>query len=50
MRPARSPSQLEAVGRLGLEWIDEVGEYATLVWEGAVAEDELAVYEVVRGA
>jgi len=37
--------------RLGLDWIDDAGQFATLVWHGGtVAEADLAPYEFVVGA
>jgi radical SAM superfamily enzyme YgiQ (UPF0313 family) len=35
--------------RLGIDWVSEVGEFATIVWDGVVDEDELAGFEHVRG-
>jgi radical SAM superfamily enzyme YgiQ (UPF0313 family) len=33
--------------RLGLDWVDEAGQYATIVWRGFVPEEDLASYEYV---
>ncbi len=34
---------------LGPDWASEVGEFATIVWDGVVDEEELACFEHARG-
>jgi radical SAM superfamily enzyme YgiQ (UPF0313 family) len=34
--------------RLGPDWVGDVGEFATIVWDGVISDDELFGFECVR--